>query len=182
LKKTSNGDFMEIKAISDAGPIIHLSEIDRSACFSLFSTVLVTHEVYREVKACNLPGNDEIESKVFEIIDIESNKKDQVEYYSQKYDISIADATVITLAKNTGINLILTDDLDVRDILKSQDKQPIGSIGLLLRAYRERVISYNEAVEALENLLEISSLYVTSRLIQNAKQAIKEYDAGHKLK
>ena len=55
--------------------------------------------------------------------------------------------------------------------------QPVGSIGILLRAYRERVITYNEAVEALENLLEISSLYVTSRLIENAKQALKEYDA-----
>ncbi|MCG7850245.1 MAG: PIN domain-containing protein [ANME-2 cluster archaeon] len=173
---------MEIKAISDAGHIIHLSEISKTACFSLFSTVLVTHEVYSEVKACNLPGNDEIESKVFEIVHLESNKKDRAEYYSLKYDISIADATVITLAKYTGINLILTDDLDVRDILKSQDMQPVGSIGILLRAYRERVIPYNEALEALENLQEISSLYVTSKLIENAKQALKEYDAGHRLK
>jgi len=172
LKKTLNGDFMEIKAISDAGPIIHLSEINKTVCFSLFSKVLVTHEVYKEVKACKLQGNNEIESKVFEIVDLVSNQKDRVEYYSLKYDVSIADATVITLAKYTDINLVLTDDLDVRDILKSQDMQPVGSIGILLRAYRERVITYDEAVEALENLLEISSLYVTSRLIENAKQAL----------
>jgi len=35
--------------------------------------------------------------------------------------------------------------------------------------------------KALEDLLDISSLYVTSRLIQNAKKALKEYDAGHKI-
>lgn len=60
--------------------------------------------------------------------------------------------------------------------------QPVGSIGILLRSYRERIISYNEAVKALENLMEISSLYVTSKLIEGTKQTLKEYDAEHKLK
>ena len=182
LKKTLNGDSMEIKAILDAGPIIHLSEIDKSVCFSLFSKVFVPREVYNEVKACNLYGNNEIESDVFEIVDLASNQKDRVEYFSRKYNISIADGTVISLGKYKGVELVLTDDLDLRDVLKSLGMQPVGSIGILLRAYRERLISYNEAVKALENLLEISSLYVTSKLIKGAKQALKEYDAGHKLK
>jgi predicted nucleic acid-binding protein len=172
---------MEIKAISDAGPIIHLSEIGISTCFSLFSKVLVPREVYNEVKVCNLPGNNEIESKIFEIVDIASNKKDKIEYFSTKYDISIPDGSVITLSKYTGINLVLSDDPDVRDVLKSMGMRPVGSIGILLRAYSERIISYDDAAKALEDLLEIPSLYVTSRLIQNAKKALKEYDAGHKM-
>jgi predicted nucleic acid-binding protein len=173
---------MEIKAISDAGPIIHLSEIDMSMCFSLFSKVLVPRDVDNEVKACNLHGNNEIESNVFEIVDLVSNQKDRVEYFSLKYNISIADGTVISLGKYKGVELILTDDLDLRDVLKSQGMQPVGSIGILLRSYRERIISYNEAVKALENLMEISSLYVTSKLIEGTKQTLKEYDAEHKLK
>jgi predicted nucleic acid-binding protein len=171
---------MEIKAISDAGPIIHLSEIGISTCFSLFSKVLVPREVYNEVKVCKLPGNNEIESKTFEIVD-SANKKDQIEYFSRKYDISIPDGSVITLSKYTGINLVLSDDLDVRDVLKSMGMQPVGTIGIILRAYRESIISYNDAEKALEDLLEISSLYVTSRLIQNAKKALKEYDADHRM-
>ncbi|MBC2697388.1 MAG: hypothetical protein HF976_03350 [ANME-2 cluster archaeon] len=59
--------------------------------------------------------------------------------------------------------------------------QPVGSIGILLRAYREWIISYDDTTKALRDLLDISSLYVTSRLIQNAKKALKEYDAGHKM-
>lgn len=172
---------MEIKAISDAGPIIHLSEIGTSMCFSLFSKVLVPRDVYNEVKVCNLPGNIEIESKIFEIVDIASNQKDQIGYFSTKYGISIPDGSVITLSKYKGINLVLSDDLDVKDILKSMGIQPVGSIGILLRAYREKIISYDDAAKALEDLLEISSLYVTSKLIQNAKKALKQYDAGHKM-
>ena len=59
--------------------------------------------------------------------------------------------------------------------------QPVGSIGTLLRAYRERIISYDDATKALKDLLDISALYVTSRLIQNAKKVLKEHDAGHKM-
>jgi hypothetical protein len=43
--------------------------------------------------------------------------------------------------------------------------QPIRSIGILLRAYRERIISYDDTTKALKDLLDIYSLYVTSRLI-----------------
>ncbi|MCD4798847.1 MAG: hypothetical protein K8R19_07555, partial [Methanosarcinales archaeon] len=63
-----------------------------------------------------MPGNIEIESKIFEILDITSNKKDQIEYFSIKYDISIPDGSVITLSEYTGINLVQSDDLDVRDV------------------------------------------------------------------
>jgi hypothetical protein len=42
-----------------------------------------------------------------------------------------------------------------------------------------RVFHYS--TKALEDLLDISSLYVTSRLIQNAKKALKEYDTAHKM-
>lgn len=181
LKKTFNGDFMEIKAISDAGPIIHLSEIGTSTCFSQFSKVLVPREVYNEVKVCNLPVKIKIELNIFKMLNIALNKKDQIEYFSIKYDISIPDGSVITLSEYTGINLVQSDDLNVRDVFKSMGMQPVASIGILLRAYRERIISYDDTTKALKDLLDISSLCVTSRLIQNAKKALKEYDAGHKM-
>ncbi len=53
------------------------------------------------------------------MLDIASNKKDQIEYFSIKYDISIPDGSVITLSEYTGINLVQSDDLDVRDVFKS---------------------------------------------------------------
>lgn len=172
---------MGSKTVSDAGPIIHLSEIDMSRCFSIFRKICVPREVYNEVRTGNLPGNDEIESNIFEILDLKSSQKDRCMYFSQKYQISIADGAVITLAKDMGIDTVLTDDLEVRDIVKSYGMRPVGSIGVLLRAYREKSITYKEAVKALENLLEKSSLYITSRLVENAKSALKEYDLsdGH---
>jgi hypothetical protein len=47
------------------------------------------------------------------------------------------------------------------------------------RLEHPRVFHYS--TKALEDLLDISSLYVTSRLIQNAKKALKEYDTAHKM-
>jgi len=66
-----------------------------------------------------LPVKIEIELKIFKMLDIASNKKDQIEYFSIKYDISIPDGCVITLSEYTGINLVQSDNLDVRDVFKS---------------------------------------------------------------
>lgn len=173
---------MASNVISDAGPIIHLSEIGMSRCFSIFETVYVPRDVYHEVKVCQLPGNREIESDIFEIVDLDSKQKDRSEYYSNKYEISAEDGTVIALAEDLEINLVLTDDLDVRDVLKSRGFKPVGSLGVLLRAYREGLITFHEAIQSLDDLLETSTLYITSRIIENAKHSLIEYDSTHRMK
>jgi predicted nucleic acid-binding protein len=170
-----NGASMVIEAISDAGPIIHLSEISMIKGFSIFSIVYVPREIYNEVKAANLPGNAEVESDIFNIIDPGSNQKDRSEYFSRKFEISIADGSVIATAKNMGIDIVLTDDLDVRNVVRTYSIKPVDSIGILLRAYRENLITLDEVNKALDDLLQVSTLYVTSRLVERVRSKVKEY-------
>jgi predicted nucleic acid-binding protein len=174
-KRILNGASMVIEAISDAGPIIHLSEISMIKGFSIFSIVYVPREVYNEVKAANLPGNAEVESDIFNIIDPGSNQKDRSEYFSRKFEISIADGSVIATAKNMGIDIVLTDDLDVRNVVRTYSIKPVDSIGILLRAYRENLITLDEVNKALDDLLQVSTLYVTSRLVERVRSKVKEY-------
>ena len=169
---------MANNVISDACPIIHLSQIGMFRCFSIFKTVYVPREVYHEVKVCQLPGNREIESDMFEIVDLDSNQKDRSEYYSNKYEISVEDGTVIALTEGLEINLVLTDDLDVRDVLESHKIKPVGSMGVLLRVYRERLITFRDAIQSLDDLLKTSTLYITSRMIENAKHTLMDYDSA----
>ena len=172
-----NGDYMVSSVISDAGPIIHLSEIKMINCFTIFNTVYISREVYNEVKKGNLPGSNEIETEKFEILDLKSFQKDRSIYYSQKYQISTADASVIALAKDKRIDIALTDDLDLRDALKSNKIRPVGSIGIIVRAYKYNKLTCSEAIKALDDLFMISSLYVTSKLIENVKYTLIEYDS-----
>jgi predicted nucleic acid-binding protein len=171
------GDYMVNSVISDSGPIIHLSEIKMIKCFSIFNTVYISREVYNEVKTGNLPGSNEIETEKFEILDLKTFQKDRIIYYYRKYQISTADGSVIVLAKDKGIDIALTDDLDLRDVLKSNKIRPVGSIGIIVRAYKYNKLSCSEAIKALDDLFKISSLYVTSKLIENVKYTLTEYDS-----
>ena len=146
-------------------------------CVSIFNTVYISREVYNEVKTGNLPGSNEIEKEKFEILDLKSFQKDRSTYYSWKYQISTADASVIALAKDKLIDIALTDDLDLRDALKSNKIRPVGSIGIIVRAYRYNKLTCSEAIKTLDDLFMISSLYVTSKLIENVKYALIEYDS-----
>ena len=46
---------MTLAAVSDAGPLIHLAEIDSVELLSTFDTLLVPEAVYREVEVGGVP-------------------------------------------------------------------------------------------------------------------------------
>lgn len=162
-------------AVSDSGPIIHLSEIRQTKCFTLFKRIIISSQIYDEIKKSELAGFYEIDQKLFQTEHLSKKEIKNAELLAKKYKLSFTDATVIQLARQNDVNIILTDDLEVRDVGKVEGLTPVGSIGVLLRAYREHIISREELITSLDNLLGASTLYITSDLIQKVKQAIEEY-------
>lgn len=160
-------------AVCDSGPIIHLSEIGLIECLDLFSPVYIPHAIYEEIKAKRGPGFGEVEGGIFEIR--KAYKKDQklIETFLEHYILSQADASVLALAKRLGAEIVFTDDLDLRDAVKSQKMTPVGTIGILLRAHREGYLSMGDINGALDDLLDRSSLYITGGLMAMAKRAVR---------
>jgi len=161
------------RAACDAGPLLHLQEIGRTACFSVFGRIFVPGPVLEEIE------NDTIvdcvrKRKLFETVPVREADKVSVEYTAHRYTLSIADSSVIQCARAKGLDTILTDDLGLRDVAKSRGLRPAGSIGLVLRACREKTLSKQETLSALDDLLVKSSLFVTPGLINKAKDAVRE--------
>ncbi|MBM4250206.1 MAG: hypothetical protein FJ149_12470 [Euryarchaeota archaeon] len=111
---------------------------------------------------------------MFEKVPVREADKVSVEYTAHRYTLSIADSSVIQCARAKGLDTILTDDLGLRDVAKSRGLRPAGSIGLVLRACREKTLSKQETLSALDDLLVKSSLFVTPGLINKAKDAVRE--------
>lgn len=61
---------------------------------------------------------------------------------------------------------ILTDDLAVRDVAKKLDFIPVGSLGVIISSFVDRNISLSQAEKYIMNLYEISSLYVTTTIVE----------------
>lgn len=67
----------------------------------------------------------------------------------------------------------LTDDLAVRDAAKRMNIRPVGSLGIVVRAYNNQLIEIEEAEALLRKLHERSSLFVTSAVVELALRQLQ---------
>ena len=156
------------EACSDTGPILHLHEISKLSLLSIFSKIFVSSHVKGELlkyEVERLPKN----------VELKSINKDQVALISEKYGLGIAESSAIWMCKSLQISVLLTDDLDAREVAKSLDITPVGTIGIIVRSFRENKIDREEAIRTLKNIHGISSLFVTSSLINDAIDEIRKF-------
>ena len=69
----------------------------------------------------------------------------------------------------------MTDDLDARQVAKEYNLKVHGSIGIIMRAFRNKIISKDQAIEKIKELKVKSSLFITQDLINEAIEAINKF-------
>jgi predicted nucleic acid-binding protein len=79
----------------------------------------------------------------------------------------------LTLCNRLKVELFLTDDLDARDAGKQLGFEVHGSVGVLVRAYRDGLIDLKRVKRALGDLYSICKLFLTKAIIEGA---IKELE------
>jgi len=65
--------------------------------------------------------------------------------------------------------------LAARTATEEEHLEPHGSVGAILRAFREGILTENRVVKLLQNLESESTLFITHSLIQQAIKAVKDY-------
>ncbi|WKZ18151.1 MAG: hypothetical protein QY310_12015 [Candidatus Jettenia sp. CY-1] len=70
------------------------------------------------------------------------------------------------LCRQINLPILLTDDLAVREAAKSLQITPIGSLGIVIKAYKNGKISLVEAERYISDLYDISSLFVTRAIVE----------------
>lgn len=161
-------------AISNTGPILHLSEINCLKALRIVKNVFVPPEVWRELKRSKIGGKLE-KAKFIKTAELGKRGKDLASLLVRKYALNLGEAEAIVLSKERGIDLVFTDDLDARDVAKRMELKPHGSVGILLRAYQEEILTRKETIDALHKLYSDSSLYITSDLMNLAVGAVERH-------
>ena len=67
-----------------------------------------------------------------------------------------------------NINFLLTDDLAVRETARKVGITPLGSVGIVVKAYHLGNISISKAKVLINDLYEVSSLFVTKAIVELA--------------
>ncbi len=149
------------EAVFDAGPFLHAYEIGRMSLLDLLNSILTTEEVFMECQHIQpiLKSIQQLQKK-----NLSFQSKDFAKYLVEYYKIQLGEATGLALCKQEKIKLFFTDDLEARDISKILGFEPHGTLGLILRNFREKMITKKEAKLAVEELYTKSSLFLTRDL------------------
>lgn len=166
----SYGDCMASKAVSDTGPILHLNEISIAKALDVFQEVFIAEEVKNEL----IKNKIEI-SKRIKLINLKPQFKDVAEIFINKFSLDLGESQSIALALQEKVDWFLTDDLDARTVANFHDVEAHGTVGIILRAFREKLINKETAIKKVNELHTISSLFITKDIINQIINSINEF-------
>lgn len=155
---------MTLAAVSDAGPLIHLAEIDALELLTVFDTLVIPETVYEEVERGGLP--DEISDLPYELV--EANEESLT---SEALDAG--ERAAITVASERELTL-LTDDLDAREAASDSGIEVHGSIGVIALSYAQGILDKEQAVSRMRTLQRETSLFVTEAVVERGIRMLDE--------
>lgn len=169
-----------ISAVSDAGPLIHLVEIDCLSLLCVFENVHIPHAVWSETVE---QGRVRL-TEISKLSHVQQQALDQaelarfVEENSLK-GLHVGECECLCLCQKINVPILLTDDLAVREVAKRLGLVPVGSLGIVVRAFYEGQISLGEAQHYVAALYDVSSLFVTRTIVDLAIEQLNHYaDSG----
>ena len=161
--------------MADTSTVLHLVEIDRPDLLCLFQTVTVSQHVRSELRrqralqpaARALAGKLKVKGITFEQLR-------QAEERVSGFKLQEADVSTAALAEAVRPDVVLTDDLALRKALESQGWIAVGSVGVLIRAFRTGLLSQEELPDILGRLLDNSSLYTSEAFRAHVRDLLNE--------
>jgi predicted nucleic acid-binding protein len=153
-----------LAAVSDAGPLIHLAEIDSLELLATFDTLLVPETVHDEVEAGGVPG--ELADLSYELVE-----SDESRVSGEKLDAG--ERAAIAVAEEQRVAL-LTDDFAAREAAFDAGVEVHGSIGVIALGYGRGLLDRDEAASLMRALQRETSLFVTEAVVERGIRMLDE--------
>lgn len=158
-------DVEEQLVICDAGPVIHLDELDCLDLLGDFSALFIPDVVWQEIAYVRpgallaLPANTrQVQAPV--------NRSAVLQSLVQALTLDQGEQAALATMASYPTAILLTDDAAARLAAQTLGCRVHGTIGILLRAIRRRQRTRMELLEVLQTLPERSSLYIRRSLLQ----------------
>jgi predicted nucleic acid-binding protein len=159
-------------AVVDSGPLIHLSEAGCLGLLPVFAPTYAPGEVWSEVAGQGyVPERDLLDSGLAR----EPHPADIGSFLASENlgHLDRGEQECLCLCRRLGISVLLTDDLAARDAAKALSITPVGSLGVIVRAYHVGRISMVEGEALLRRLQEATSLFVTPTIVDLAIEQLR---------
>lgn len=158
------------RIVSNTGPLLHLYEAQSMDLLSLIGELHTPKQVVAELE--NLVA-DWKTPEWCSIDALSIQHKEQATAWVQAGIVDQGEAAALALALQIGAEWFLTDDAAARVLAQTLKIETHGSLGVVLWASSIGYLNQIEAETALEHLFQ-SSLWVSSRIRQRARNALKQ--------
>jgi predicted nucleic acid-binding protein len=153
-----------LAAVSDAGPLIHLGEIDSLELLSAFDTLLIPEMVYEEIERGGVP--DGIFDISYELVEADEDRVESDE-------LDAGERAALAVARENEL-VLLTDDLAARQAASDVGVEVHGSIGVIALGFARGLLDRNEAASLMRALQRETSLFVTEAVVERGIQMLDE--------
>jgi predicted nucleic acid-binding protein len=165
-----------LSVVADTGPMLHLAEVGCLALLSIFEHIHIPEAVWQEF-------DRQGQAFRLDVGTLSHIQRHSVSHTAMMHFVSVnhleelhfGERECLYLCQSLSIPVVLTDDLAVRDAAKRLQFTPVGSLGVIVRAYHRGELSFAEAEHHLTELHEVSSLFVTRTIIDLAIENLRKH-------
>lgn len=161
--------------ISDTTPIITLSKINRIDLLQkLFGTILIPEAVYNELTTNNKfqeEADTIINAEYIKVVNVNDAKS--VELLRRATGLDLGESEAIIYSDDCRAELLLIDEVKGRRIAKQMGFSVMGTIGILMTAYDEKIISADE-IRKYITVMKESGRHISDKLYEQLLEMIEE--------
>jgi predicted nucleic acid-binding protein len=159
-----------LAAVADTGPLIHLAEVGCLPLLAIFEELHIPEGVWREATRPSTIQEVLTFSKRHALTSTEITKF-TLDHGLER--LQAGERESLLLCRRLAVPALLTDDLAVRRAAKALDLTPVGSLGIITRAHEMSRITTDAAEQYLRALYKVSSLFVTSTIVDLAIERLR---------
>ena len=159
--------------IINASPLIILAKINKPEILKkIYESVEIAASVYQEVVVNGLRINfrdalvvkEQIDSKNINVLSLRPEFTEKAKKIESICGIDIGEAETIALALQLNKNEVIIDEIDAREAAKAFGIKPIGTLRVLLIAYKNGLINKAE-IQELVNEMENSKYRFSPKVL-----------------
>jgi predicted nucleic acid-binding protein len=161
------------RVVCDAGPLIHLQDLESLELLADFAAVLVPDAVWAEVQR-HQPRALEVSTVQLSRTSDPSPIDPKLDTLGRGLALAAGELAAIALAQQESECVLLTDDAAARLAAESLGLRVHGTIGVILRSLRTGRQTPAQVIALLESIPVRSTLYVRKHLLDEAIQQVRK--------
>lgn len=151
-------------AVADAGPLIHLDEIDSLGLLDALDRLYVPETVYEELAEGSVPA-------AMTDLDYELVTPDETDPVAAELDAG--ETAALTVAAEYDV-VLLTDDMAAREAATGAGVEVHGSLGVIALAFGRGRIDRDQAAHRMRALQHETSLFVSEAVVERGIEMLEE--------